>query len=75
MPVYDFYCSKCDEIFEGIENVGETKSKCPVCDSNSIRVFTTDGLHLKKCEYVPPPLASRKFGDKKPTMHKRYRWH
>jgi putative FmdB family regulatory protein len=75
MPVYDFYCENCKALHESCERVDAVQSECPQCSAKTQRVFTTDGLHLNKCEYTPPPLAKRKFGDSKKTMHKRYRWH
>ena len=35
MPLYDFKCSKCDEIFEKNLHIGfKTKPKCPKCNSS-----------------------------------------
>lgn len=39
MPVYEYVCKKCGELFERVETVSEhdpAKVRCPVCKSKQV---------------------------------------
>jgi len=41
MPIFEYYCSKCKELFEElVSNPGLEKIPCPKCDQRE---------HVKKC--------------------------
>jgi putative FmdB family regulatory protein len=49
MPVYDYQCGKCGEMFEKEHPMAYTgKSRCPACGSRStVKVFHATGVHFK----------------------------
>lgn len=73
MPVFDYECTKCEENFESINTRPEDDDVCPKCGAKAVRVHHSV-QHLKKPHYVPPPKATRKFGDERPTPYKRAKW-
>jgi len=36
MPFYEFHCSKCEEDFEFLLKVGQSKRKCPECGTDTL---------------------------------------
>jgi putative FmdB family regulatory protein len=41
MPIYDYRCSDCDEVFQAERELGSMDElDCPLCGSVSRRVFT-----------------------------------
>ena len=51
MPIFDFYCDKCDMTYEGFVKKHDDKKSCPVCGqtkvqkllgSPMVRVYDTD---------------------------------
>lgn len=49
MPVYEYLCGKCGEMFEKEHPMSYTgKSRCPACGSRStMKVFHAAGVHFK----------------------------
>jgi putative FmdB family regulatory protein len=43
MPLYEYYCTHCDGVFERLKNIREAiePSSCPVCDRDSDRIMPT----------------------------------
>jgi putative FmdB family regulatory protein len=41
MPLYEFYCSRCDKKFEELCSSSVKKVCCPDCGKESARVFST----------------------------------
>lgn len=39
MPIYEYSCRKCNEIFSVFQsiNAGESDTKCPACGSNDVK--------------------------------------
>jgi putative FmdB family regulatory protein len=75
MPMYDYFCEKCDKVFESYHPyIDDGQEDCPDCGTMSDRISTTDGIHLRKPRWVPPPKAKRRFGEDRPMPHKRQRW-
>jgi putative FmdB family regulatory protein len=43
MPLYEYYCSHCDGVFEQLRSIREASEDypCPVCDRDSKRIMPT----------------------------------
>lgn len=73
MPVYSYVCDKHGE-FEDLRSINDRdKSQCPECHEECNLVLSTNKF-AAKTRYIPPPLATRKFGDDKKTPYKRPKW-
>lgn len=48
MPIYEYYCKKCDKIYEIIQRITEDpKSKCDVCGGRLKKQVSLSTFHLK----------------------------
>jgi putative FmdB family regulatory protein len=47
MPIYEFQCTSCKEIFEDLVNVGQKTHKCPVCGAKSKKIISSVGIIFK----------------------------
>jgi putative FmdB family regulatory protein len=47
MPVYEYYCKKCDSTFDVRHEAGKNGQKCPTCKSKAEKVFHAPGLIFK----------------------------
>lgn len=48
MPVYDYRCTACDDVFEVTRSMGSTAEECcPECGAPAKRVFNTVGVAFK----------------------------
>lgn len=75
MPMYDYLCSKCSHKFESYHPlIDDEPEKCVLCGSDAERVQHFHDQKLKRPDYIPPPKAYRRFGDERPTPHRRKRW-
>ena len=73
MPIYQYNCSAHGD-FDTYQSISERlKCKCPECDNVCDMVLATNDFQAKT-NYILPPRASRKYGDQKPTSHRRARW-
>jgi len=43
MPLYEYYCTKCDKVFESLRSIRESDvpAPCPQCDSQAERIMPT----------------------------------
>ncbi len=43
MPLYEYYCEKCDNVFEALRSIGfsEQPAKCPKCGREAFRIMPT----------------------------------
>jgi putative FmdB family regulatory protein len=43
MPLYEYYCEKCDNVFEALGSiaVSEQPAKCPKCGRQAFRIMPT----------------------------------
>jgi putative FmdB family regulatory protein len=43
MPLYEYYCEKCDKVFEALRPLRESdvSTPCPDCGSGADRILTT----------------------------------
>ncbi len=58
MPMFDFYCSKCDKQFEELV-IGDDVASCPHCDSKDIERLVS----------VPSPQKTGAFPFKVGPVH------
>ncbi len=48
MPIYEFECPQCDEIFEVILDIGEASPSCPRCGGNDChKRIGAPAIHVK----------------------------
>lgn len=52
MPLYEYYCEKCDNVFESLRSIAESDNPapCPKCNNQAKRI-------------MPTTFASRSFRD------------
>jgi len=43
MPLYEYYCQKCDKVFEALRSLRELDrpSRCPACGRDAARIMPT----------------------------------
>lgn len=75
MPIYDYICNSCAHKFEEFNPyMNDDPTECPKCGSSANRVQHFHDQKLKRPDYIPPPKASRKFGESRITPHQRKKW-
>lgn len=77
MPLFDFKCGNCQEVFESFTHATDETEECPHCGSTATKVFASE-YNLKvpnSATPTMPPPATRKLGDSKKTMYRRKRWY
>lgn len=48
MPVYDYKCPTCDDVFEVKRSFGDASTvRCPECAVEAKRLFSPVGIHFK----------------------------
>jgi putative FmdB family regulatory protein len=47
MPIYEFQCTECKEIFEEMVPVGRRTHKCPHCGSKAKKLISQVGIIFK----------------------------
>ena len=47
MPVYEFQCTDCKEIFEEFVPVGQKTHKCPHCGGKAKKIISSVGIIFK----------------------------
>ena len=47
MPIYEFRCTRCDNLFDRLQNPDDDDPICPVCGSEVMRIFSPAGLKFK----------------------------
>ena len=47
MPIYEFRCTRCDNLFDRLQNPDSDEPVCPVCGSEVMRIFSPAGLKFK----------------------------
>jgi len=47
MPLYEYRCTKCNNVFDVHHEVGASPGPCPVCGGAPRRIFTSVGLIFK----------------------------
>jgi putative FmdB family regulatory protein len=73
MPVFDYQCTKCGQVFESVNTRATDDDNCPTCGAVAKRVFHTS-QNLKSVDFKAPPLARRHFGERYKRPPRRPRW-
>lgn len=49
MPIYEYYCKKCDKVIDITKNASEVskEEKCEKCNTVLTRIFSTPGINFK----------------------------
>ncbi len=74
MPIYDYLCKDCSEVFESIEVCSQHRAKeCPTCKSSSIKRIISNSIHVRMDSEVmrhelpdPVPPLRELIGKNKP---------
>jgi putative FmdB family regulatory protein len=73
MPIYTYYCDQHGE-FEELKSISDRLiASCPLCGMVCQHTIQTNEF-AAKTRYIPPPAASRKFGEENRTPHRRKKW-
>lgn len=62
MPVYEFYCKKCNAIDEVVRSMSEASLpyECPECGSTTVKKFTVPSVHTEgeQIPYIHPAFGT-----------------
>tara|TARA_Y100000034_G_scaffold121869_1_gene166627 strand:- start:30 stop:242 length:213 start_codon:yes stop_codon:yes gene_type:complete len=49
MPLYSYYCEKCNEVYENMRSIKQRDVKliCPQCKDSCTRILDLSSFHLK----------------------------
>ncbi|MFC1555266.1 FmdB family zinc ribbon protein [candidate division KSB1 bacterium] len=47
MPLYEYRCSYCDHLFERLNHHDSDLPLCPVCNSETVKIFSQSSFRLK----------------------------
>ncbi len=47
MPIYEYRCTNCDNLFDRLQNQDDDEPDCPVCGSDVMRIYSPTGLRFK----------------------------
>ena len=49
MPLYSYYCEKCNEVYENLRSIKQRDIKltCPLCNKDCERILDLSDFHLK----------------------------
>ncbi|MFH1169842.1 MAG: zinc ribbon domain-containing protein [Chloroflexota bacterium] len=66
MPIYEFYCSKCQKEFELLRPIGQAAEPacCPACGTGGEKLMGAPAIRLASW-IKPPSKAFRKRGGNK----------
>lgn len=67
MPIYEFECPKCEEIFEKICSMGVVETECPECKTLSKKIISPANFKCDKFAYKP--LKKSRPKSYVPTLH------
>lgn len=54
MPLYEYYCTPCDGVFELLRPASQAESEqpCPVCDATAARMFSSFEAYTQRSGYA-----------------------
>ena len=44
MPIYEYRCTSCDNLFDRLQSHDDDSPDCPVCGSEVTKIFSITGL-------------------------------
>ena len=44
MPIYEYRCTSCDNLFDRLQSHDDDSPDCPVCGSEVMKIFSITGL-------------------------------
>lgn len=47
MPIYEYRCISCDNLFDRLQNHDDDSPDCPVCGCEVMRIFSPIALRFK----------------------------
>ena len=47
MPIYEYRCISCDNLFDRLQNHDDDEPACPVCESEVMRILSPMSLKFK----------------------------
>ena len=61
MPLYEYYCSSCNGVFEALRSMRESSepSPCPLCDRDSMRIMPTSFAAFTFRDGMPRRIPDR----------------
>ncbi len=66
MPTYEYYCKKCDKVFEAFQKISEKPlGKCPSCNGKVKRLLSASGFMLKGGGWYKDGYSSAKKSNEK----------
>ena len=66
MPIFEYSCIRCDNLFDRLQSHDDDQPDCPVCGSDVMRILSTTGLRFKGSGFHATDYGKR--GPKK-SMH------
>lgn len=49
-PIYEYFCKRCNKLFEVIHKIDSPLSKCPTCSDNTVEKQISAGGFILKGE-------------------------
>ena len=67
MPIYEYKCYDCGEIFEAIQKISDKKlTNCKLCDNGNVkRLVSSPGFRLKGSGWYETDFKTKKPATKK----------
>ncbi len=65
MPIYEYRCKKCNDIFSALQKVGaaEKDTRCPKCGSNDVKkLLSAFSCSSSEGGLFSPSVPQRSFG-------------
>ncbi|MBI4040727.1 MAG: zinc ribbon domain-containing protein [Deltaproteobacteria bacterium] len=60
MPIYEYYCRKCDQKFEVLQKISEEPQKnCKVCEGPWEKLISPTAFHLKGTGWYATDFAGK----------------
>jgi putative FmdB family regulatory protein len=63
MPIYEYYCKKCDKTFEHFQKISDpVKTECKVCSGKLKKLVSLSSFHLKGSGWYVTDYGGKKNG-------------
>jgi putative FmdB family regulatory protein len=61
MPIYEYHCEKCDNVFEILQKVDDPLPECPSCGKKKVKKL----INAPALRFVGPGWTPKYFGEDK----------